>query len=685
MGRLLRRAAGVVVPPLLLAACLFGDTVPVQTAPLLGPVFQEIAAACRDRETQWMVAVCLAIYLGSLLGLEWRWFRRGRFWCVTNRDLWLIALVLLVTARYALDYESAAGSRQVVVLLGGMVLGRAARVWTAWPAAPEQRARRVAWLLGWMTLLLAAAAFWHANSGREFQYRGATRWCGPWENPNLYGLLMGVGVVLAVTAAGRGWRKRRWWLAFAGWGAATVVCGVGLVMSYSRGAWLGTALALGWLGYQWVRSQVIEFSSMAMANPCRNRREQARTPGREEPIQEPGWAELPLSPAAQQRRPTGFLAATPGHSPYVGAYSSERDSGYQLVKLSGAASAGVPESVGKLSDCWWRWLARERVAVLTVVVSLAALGFWAVSHSEWRPARRVASVSNAKDFSWRNRVAAWEGALAMLADQPLVGFGWNQPELVYDQFYRQPKVPEPMAIQLNHYFMLGMSAGLPALLCFLGYVGLSLGRMESSAVRPGCLLGANSATGQMQVAEAASGTRCATLACRAGAAVLLIGFWFDGGLFALHTATVFWVLLELASPSEVDVAVTPTYRGWDWRVLVFAGLLGAGALGWASGRDPFERWWFTLQPSGTPPFDCVAVMPKPAKPRPVVVYLHGSGGKLLTDGNDLRQLAELGLAVVAMDYCKTNEAMFAQQFAALLEDLQRRSWADPQRGGLAGL
>ena len=35
--------------------------------------------------------------------------------------------------------------------------------------------------------------------------------------------------------------------------------------------------------------------------------------------------------------------------------------------------------------------------------------------------------------------------------------------------------------------------------------------------------------------------------CHAGAIVLLVGFWFDGGLFKLATAAVFWILLELGS------------------------------------------------------------------------------------------------------------------------------------------
>ena len=36
-------------------------------------------------------------------------------------------------------------------------------------------------------------------------------------------------------------------------------------------------------------------------------------------------------------------------------------------------------------------------------------------------------------------------------------------------------------------------------------------------------------------------------ACLAGALVFVVAFWFDGGLFELPTAALFWVLLELGA------------------------------------------------------------------------------------------------------------------------------------------
>ena len=74
-----------------------------------------------------------------------------------------------------------------------------------------------------------------------------------------------------------------------------------------------------------------------------------------------------------------------------------------------------------------------------ICASVGVLGFWSFRHTERVVARRAVSVANANDFSWRKRVAAWEGALQMMAEKPWFGFGWNQPERVYDQFYRAAK------------------------------------------------------------------------------------------------------------------------------------------------------------------------------------------------------------------------------------------------------
>ena len=105
-------------------------------------------------------------------------------------------------------------------------------------------------------------------------------------------------------------------------------------------------------------------------------------------------------------------------------------------------------------------------------------------------------------------------------------------------------------------------------------------------------------------------------------------------------------------------------------------LLFFGALFWAWAQDPFSRHWFTLKTSDYGSFDCVTVLPKPIRQRPAILYAHGSGGNLMNDGNDLRQMAELGLGVLSLEYNQTNAAAFEEQFAAALQYLRKQPWAN---------
>src|SRR5208282_5176098 len=131
-------------------------------------------------------------------------------------------------------------------------------------------------------------------------------------------------------------------------------------------------------------------------------------------------------------------------------------------------------------------------------------------------------------------------------------------------------------------------------------------------------------------------------------------------------------------------------------VAVLVALLFLGAVFWAKGRDPFRRVWFTVKGPGGGKTECIAVLPKKSLESkvqslksgrgrwPVVVYLHGAGGSLLGDGNELRQMAEMGVAAVGIEYCQTNEAVFEAQFSALLGYLGQRRWADTNRVAWVG-
>jgi len=116
------------------------------------------------------------------------------------------------------------------------------------------------------------------------------------------------------------------------------------------------------------------------------------------------------------------------------------------------------------------------------------------------------------------------------------------------------------------------------------------------------------------------------------------------------------------------------FRAW---LAILLGLLFFGALFWAKGRDPFERVRFTVKTLDHGKAKGVAVLPKTATwPLPVVIYLRGSDGSVAGSGNELRWMAEMGLAAVGMEFNETNGAAFEAQFTALLNYVQQQRWSD---------
>jgi dienelactone hydrolase len=130
--------------------------------------------------------------------------------------------------------------------------------------------------------------------------------------------------------------------------------------------------------------------------------------------------------------------------------------------------------------------------------------------------------------------------------------------------------------------------------------------------------------------------------------------------------------------------VSNLFQSMKFTAGIFIVLLFLGALFWAKEQDPFSRQWFALKTADNGLVKCAAVLPKPIRPCPVIIYTHGSGGSLINDGSDLRQIAELGLAVVSVEYDQTNETAFEPQFETLLHYLGRQRWANTKATAWVG-
>jgi O-antigen ligase len=193
--------------------------------------------------------------------------------------------------------------------------------------------------------------------------------------------------------------------------------------------------------------------------------------------------------------------------------------------LTSAATPGAKETdpaPANLSPgCVFKKLLFPAVIIVLSLFALVILNFRGSDHVLLR---RVASIANPNDFSWRNRVASWEGALQMIADKPLLGHGWGATESRYEAFYKPAKLDTGAAIQMNDYLTLGASLGLLALAAFIGLII----RLVPAGLRP-----EHGRAAPLQ------------LAFTGAAIVLAIAFWFDGGLFKLSLAAVFWICFRL--------------------------------------------------------------------------------------------------------------------------------------------
>jgi len=293
---------------------LFSDYLASSNSPKsLQLAIEELTAICHRTSMHWIVVLSLSGYFFACLAIERRYVRRSP----AGLNVWLVGMATGVLLRYACGYQTASKTTQVPILIAGITLGKIISIFVRErETAAEVKSRFV--MLALLGSLFVGAFFLHNEIIQDFQYRGVRRWHGPWENPNLYGVLMGVGciiwsglAVLAVKEGPRRWDARggRFWeyvcvcicvLAFC-------VCATGLLKSYSRGAWLGTALAVIYLCTQ---------------------------------------------------RKLRFL----------------------------------------------QYIRPNLRSYIVLFFSILVLSYWQFRFTEWRPARRIFSVTNLNDFSWRNRI-----------------------------------------------------------------------------------------------------------------------------------------------------------------------------------------------------------------------------------------------------------------------------------------
>ncbi len=436
----------------------------------------------------------------ALLQMQWILVICISVWCscflfltYSVKDLPLIGLLFIAIAAL---FIASSRAMDAVTLLFGVTLGKGVRVLLSRSSRPESAPTEkpeidqsgltsaATFLIG-LVLLLAFGSWWHLDMTNNF-YHGP-RWMGLWNNPNDYGLLMGAGLTLAI----------------------------GLLATKEHKEHKEQN--------QNLKAESEKRKSNAVWNFLRSLR----------------------SFAANKVFIVLLIAA-----------------GMMGVGLAFSYSRGacVGTAVGLLYLAKAYGKFKWRYVLPPILLAVAMVCFF------WNTPRTAPWYFQRLDLSRgsvQHRVAAWKAGFEIMRDHPL-GVGWNKTVETYEKNYSPPE-DGAAAIGTNDYLMLGTQLGIPGLLCFLAYVALCFrGRARHSvraAVGPGrAALLRGFGRGAPRPYPGGQGTASPTLdsglrtldsqlraACRAGALVMLVAFWFDGGLFKLATGTVFWILLELGT------------------------------------------------------------------------------------------------------------------------------------------
>ena len=193
------------LPLAIIVFCLFGKVFDIHC-----DIIREFQVALLS--TDWVLLVCLAVWFGAFVSLTF-----------SLNDLPLIALLLIAMVAFFIEKSEPFRVLDALVFCAAVTLGKGSEaLWISNSGLrivkcesisngecrfdSKKSYHQLQCLLFSLILLLVFASWWHLDMSANY-YHGP-RWTGLWYNPNIYGMLMGVGIVLSAGLLANVLRKK---------------------------------------------------------------------------------------------------------------------------------------------------------------------------------------------------------------------------------------------------------------------------------------------------------------------------------------------------------------------------------------------------------------------------------------------------------------------------------------------
>lgn len=194
---------------------------------------------------------------------------------------------------------------------------------------------------------------------------------------------------------------------------------------------------------------------------------------------------------------------------------------------------------------WLMVIDRRRIPLLVAAgLVTVVVGFTFVQSSPsnaFRVQEGLRAKEKIADYNVETRLVAWEAALTLAIDHPLVGIGPGNFTYHYGRITDTPPGAEPLGVVHNAYLDIAAELGLGGLVLFVAYLVLSFGRLTAAHREGSGLPGYASA---LQVSLVIAVTGALTLSEQYAAP-----FWLIGGL-----ATALWFEKRLPAVKPVSAA-----------------------------------------------------------------------------------------------------------------------------------